>query len=123
MGQVLPLPEKIPKPTAEQQSKLQQYGITVENTTEPYCGISLPDTHTMHDNSFREDLPEWYILRKGTNKACACIHGSWKVSYDNQIRLIVYDNEQEIERRGKPPIPSETSSAAILQKAVSTGDP
>lgn len=129
MGQTLPLPQRIPVPTEEQQKQLQEHGIKVNleglEADQKFVAYELPSTHYMHDDSWREDLPEFYIVRKNTKFACAKIHGSWKVSYDNRLRLEVFDEEREVKLRANdvPVIPSDSSAAALFEKAVATNDP
>lgn len=125
MGQVLPLPEKIPRPNSEQTTQLSKYGISVVSADDKqrYVEVVLPEIYIMHNNSFQEDIPDWYILRKGTNKACAQIYGAWKGTYDNELKLYVYDEEKTIKIRETAPEPSETNEKALLQQAAETGDP
>lgn len=132
MGQVLPLPSRIPRPNAKQLEKLHALGIkpdleeTEENKKETrlckYVRYTLPEGWKMVDNSWREDLPDFYIV-DSTLKGRVHISGAWKGSYDNELRLYVLDEPKILELRNEPLIPSETSDSALVVKFAEVFDP
>lgn len=124
MGQVLPLPERIPTPTVEQEQQLKalgfEFGTTRDVPNASYIELILAPGYRWHDNSWRADLPVWYILN-AQNLAVACVQGAWKGAYDNKLNLFVYEEPKQIEFRNTVPISSETSPAALLGEAVVAG--
>lgn len=121
MGQALPLPERIPIPDQTQRVSLEAMGFTFGNTPiEGYLPIAFPSGYHWHNNSWREDLPEWYILNS-ENLAVVCVEGSWKGSYDNKLELYVYDTPTVVKFNRTPPIPSQTSKEALIEKAIDAG--
>jgi len=122
-----PLPERIPRPTEKQQKKLLEYGVTFDLVDEDeknylYWKVVLPDSLELHDDSWRSDLPHWYILKKNTNIAYASIYGAWKGLYDNELEMRVYDKEETVELRNEKPEKVESAAENMLSNAVKSGD-
>jgi hypothetical protein len=53
-----------------------------------YVRYTLPQGWRMVDNSFRQDLPEFYIIDADNMKRVS-ISGAWKGAYDNDLSLHV----------------------------------
>lgn len=79
----------------------------------------------MHDNSYRADIPIWYIIQTDTRAAVASIRGTWKETYDNKLKLEVYDVPTLVTLRDETPEPCETSPQALASAVIkeSNGDP
>jgi hypothetical protein len=130
MGQPLPLPEKIPRPNLESENgrklmnELKQVGITLEDSTEAYVRYTLPEGWKMVDDSWREDLPRFYILDQ-KDMMHFSIQGSWKGTYDNELTLTKVPTPAffQPQNRDKPLIPSETSTGAVLGSLGEVLDP
>jgi hypothetical protein len=129
MGQLLPLPERIPRPTPNQINELKNLGIEVniEEKDEKgnpcmYVQYTLPVGWKMVDKSWREDLPDYYIVDI-ESKARVSISGSWKGSYDNKLRLSILKNPIILKPDEGKLIPSETSNYAMLGKFAEALDP
>lgn len=131
MGQVLPLPRRIPNPNAEQKLQLKEMGIETEQECDDtasgdppkkdYVTYTLPAGWKMVNNSWREDLPDFFIIDENKMKRVS-IRGSWKETYDNDIRLCILKGK-DIELfvpRNKPALPSETTAVALMGKALDT---
>lgn len=86
MGQALPLPKRIPKPTAFQLKQLNSCGIIVEDSTSAYVTYTLPEEWKMVDNSSRIDLPNYCIV-DNLGMVRFTVTGAWKGSYDNDLIL------------------------------------
>ena len=99
MGVPMPLPERIPMPNDEQHLLLKSMGIEIivpENDTEQkqqYVKYKLPEGWKMVDSSWRRDLPDFYIIDDESKKRIS-IFGSWKGSYDNELRLRILRDDQ-----------------------------
>lgn len=125
MGQPLPLPERIPRPDSKKQmAELEEAGVILEDSTERYVGYTMPKGWKMVDDSWREDLPQFYIV-DDKNMARFSIHGSWKGTYDNALTLTTVDTPRLFERRNRDQslIPSETSDGALVGKFAEAADP
>lgn len=104
MGQVFPLPQKIPTPTLEQRAYLMVNGILVESVPgQPYQTVKLPTEYEMRENTKIYNAPEWFILRKGTDMACAKISGNWERAQNLNLHLQVYRPEQQVELFDRDP--------------------
>lgn len=120
MGQPLPLPAKIPRPTTGQQGKLENMGIQThtENDAQQYVTYTLPDGWRMVDCSVRADMPEFDIVDIEKNIRVV-IEGCWKGSYDNKLNMHIqsepYSKYEEPSEK-KDPIPSQTDGPALLNK-------
>lgn len=127
MGNSLPLPAKVPVPTPQQATQLLKYNITVDAPVaeQKYGKINLPPQFKMHDNSYRADIPIWYIIQTDTRAAVASIRGTWKETYDNKLKLEVYDVPTLVTLRDETPEPCETSPQALASAVIkeSNGDP
>lgn len=99
MGQPMPLPERIPRPRTDKQAEqLAAMGLTWcaeecdAKTGRPvsYVQYTLPDGWRMVDRSRRSDLPDFAIV-DSDEMIRITIAGSWKGTYDNELRLRVED--------------------------------
>lgn len=123
MGQVCPLPERIPKPYGKELKKMQHHGITVNLTSGKviagveYVTYELPEGWSMKDDSWRADLPEWYIVDQDS-RIHFRISGSWKETYDNHLSIKAMDGSKKYKPKADEPIPSETTADALLGKAL-----
>jgi hypothetical protein len=123
MGQVLPLPERIPRPNpnTDEGKKIikafNKFGIEFEDTQELYITYKLPNGWRTIDDSRREDLPQYYIV-DDTNMVQFFIGGSWKGTYDNNLYMEQVDFPYTFESKNKtaPLIPSETSNTVVMGK-------
>ena len=106
MGQPLPLPEKIPRPTDAQNESLKQMGIIVDldgqdpDVTPPYVTYKLPNEWKIVNRSWRNDLPIYYIV-DDQNKRRVSICGAWKGTYDNELNMYILSdlkNDDESDR-------------------------
>jgi len=114
MGQTLPLPERIPKPNTKTLTEMKVCGIIVEDADEEYVTYTLPKGWKMVDSSWREDLPDFYIIDSSDMKRF-CISGSWKGTYDNKLNIRSVKQEK-YESPKSTPIPSETSGPVLYNK-------
>ncbi len=91
MGAVMPLPERIPRPTDAEQRRLEALGLTIETCAEDarYVPISLGGDYEWVDKSYRPDIPTWYIVNKKTRAAVVRVSGGWKGSYENVLELFI----------------------------------
>ena len=133
MGQTIPLPERIPKPTKEQKKLFDEWGIKLilENSENGevkksrYQRYTLPEGWKMVDASWRQDLPCFHIVDDNSMIRATC-SGSWKGAYDNEIRLRVY-KEKDWELYVKPIkdeiVASEFSDQNILGQFAEAMDP
>lgn len=119
MGQPLPLPERIPKPNPdtirgrELLGALKQAGITIDASPGEYVRYTLPHGWRMVDDSWRQDLPNFYIV-DNTNMLRFSVTGAWKGSYDNELNLKEVNPPRQFEpQNNKTMIPSETGSNAM----------
>lgn len=93
MGQILPLPERIPKPRGETEESMKACGIRVNNepdesyhTDQQYVTYSLPIGWRTVDNSQCAELPIFYIV-DNNNMVRFSITGTWRETYDNDLHL------------------------------------
>jgi len=114
MGQVLPLPEKIPNPKGKTREAMENCGIAI-NTGDDYVGYTLPAGWEMVDVSWRMDLPNYYMV-DDQGMARFSISGSWKGTYDNYLEIKTVQEPHKLERREKEPEPSQTSETAMREK-------
>ena len=123
MGQPLPLPERIPVPSQKTLTAMTACGIQLDQESQSvYREYTLPTGWKMVDNSWRQDLPEYYIVDElGLTRFC--ISGSWKGSYDNELRISTVHEPKLLKRREEELIPSETSNAAMIGKFAEALDP
>jgi hypothetical protein len=89
MGQAMPLPHQIPRPSNEDRKEMEAWGFTFEATDEPYITFTLPDGWTFIEapDSSRS-FPSWLFLDLDGRKR-AEVEGVWKGSYDNELRICV----------------------------------
>ena len=97
MGQPLPLPERIPNPMTHQLVSLNQMGINIikdlKNDTKtlmPYVKYTLPEGWRMVCESWRQDLPVYYIVDDSDMRRVK-VSGCWKGTYDNSLRLCILE--------------------------------
>lgn len=116
MGQVLPLPERAPLPDNDQERQhLEGLGFVFGEEEGGYVSLKLPEGFSWKDNSYRADIPEWYVIDE-SGKAILSVSGSWKGTYDNQLRMAVHVDPIDVTWRSSSPIPSETDGPAIAAK-------
>lgn len=123
MGQLLPLPERIPAPTGSQKFQLSEMGILILDDQNPstnpppeYVRYSLPTGWKMVDKSWRQDLPNFVIVDTD-DMIRVTIQGSWKGSYDNTLDMCVNNTPYEkLVRPTEEVIPSETDLAAFTER-------
>src|SRR5947207_1455911 len=92
MGQPLPLPERIPNVHGEQRYKLSAMGIEIVDTDNQYVHYKLPVGWKMVDSSWRQDLPDFFII-DDKNMTRVSIHGAWKGTYDNRLELTILEGK------------------------------
>lgn len=90
MGQVLPLPERIPPPTQSQAEQLESMGVVVAPKEDGYCPYTLPSGWSIKDCSERSDLPIFKIVDQERNIRVV-IDGAWKGTYDNDLSMKICD--------------------------------
>lgn len=123
MGQPLPLPKRIPRPTGKVLTAMNECGITIDIQSEDeYVTYSLPSGWRMVNDSHREDLPEYHIVDDKNMVRCS-ITGAWKGTYDNKLHLSWTKEPYEFEARHGKMIPSETNGAALVGKFAEALDP
>jgi hypothetical protein len=121
MGQPCPLPQRIPRVNSKEvQQALKDAGITLDTEEKGnYVKFTMPTGWKMVDDSWREDLPNFYIL-DDEKKGRFHIHGSWKETYDNSLEMEVCEAPYSVfvpKHKANELIPSETSNIALLMKA------
>ncbi len=100
MGQSLPLPQRVPRPTLKQRAQLSTYGFTFvdsEDVNECYIAMTCPKDYKWVNYSWRSHLPEWYVLN-ADGQALLGVSGSWKATYDNKLYLDVYVEPKQLPR-------------------------
>jgi len=123
MGQPLPLPERIPRPSVIVELELKKYNIIVEdNEKEAYLPYKLPSGFRMVDDSWREDLPVFHIVNQN-NLILFTIRGSWKGSYDNHITIHVASGSDIFVPKSEPLEKSETSGIVMMGNILQAVDP
>lgn len=121
MGQPLPLPERIPLPNDERTKiALAEAGVRLHaEDNARYVKYTLPEGWRLVDDSWRQDLPDYYLLDAENMKRFS-IFGSWKGAYDNALRIRVIKEPKLFKGRNEPMQASETSDIALINKL--TGD-
>jgi hypothetical protein len=89
MGNELPLPERIPAPSEEQQEQLEDMGIAVVPDATPYWRFVLPHGWRIVDDSIKKNSPDFYII---DGRACkrVSIEGRWDF-LDRVLTLHILD--------------------------------
>lgn len=107
MGQPMPLPERIPRPTNEVMEKMEKAGICFpdeENENQlAYIKYSLPVGWRLVDDSEREDFPRWQCVDK-EDMVRFTVSGVWKGTYDNELMLYWLDQPYLWEGRKIPTV-------------------
>ena len=123
MGQPLPLPERIPKPSPKDETELNQMGITIGESETKYVTYTMPEGWRMVDDSWREDLPEFYILDTEDMKRVS-IYGQWKGYGSDRLRLSIIDEPDKYVKPDTDVIEeSETSNANLVAMFAASIDP
>ncbi len=123
MGQSLPPPQRAPTPTLKQRAQLSTYGFTFvdsEDVNKCYIAMTCPKDYKWVNNSWRSDLPEWYVLN-ADGRAVLGVSVSWKESYDIKLYLDVYVEPKTVNLRSGSPAPCETSVTNILAETFPSG--
>jgi len=108
MGNEMPLPERIPEPTAEQAAVYRQWQVhigakpnmapmKVGQTT--YVPYTLPESWTMVNRTQQPHLPK-FVLLDAEQRVRAVYAGAWKGTYDCWIEANL--KEAPWEREGVP---------------------
>jgi hypothetical protein len=129
MGQALPLPKRIPRPTRQQERALGAMGIQcdMEEKNEDgqhqlYVRYTLPTGWRMVDQSHRSDLPNFVIIDAGDMIRCR-VRGSWKGGYDNELYLKVEDGTDKFIPPQEAIEYSEPSQVTVLASLAEAYDP
>lgn len=126
MGQALPLPERIPMPSQKDKEQLLLMGFSFYEEENTYIGVNLPEGFRWHNDSLREDIPVWYVVDQ-YGLSVLCVSGGWKGSYDNCLRIRVYDTPKLVEfsrprnQSYAGSKPSETSGDVLFCTALDAG--
>jgi hypothetical protein len=117
MGQMMPLPSRIPEPTTKQLAKLTEMGVTIGEKNEGYVRYTMPSGWKMVDQSWREDLPNFAMVDTDGNIRVT-INGSWKGTYDNELHMRIASAPfDKYEPKDEEPImASETSESVMIAK-------
>jgi hypothetical protein len=88
MGQVCPLPDKVPMPCPDDLPIVNSWGIQFGEAEGRYASMKLPAGWSFVDDSpeHRPDLPCWRIV-DADGRICASVSGAWKGMYDNDLRF------------------------------------
>lgn len=118
MGVSLPLPERGPacESDSDLEHALTQAGVKFgpRSDEDGMCEYTLPSGWKMMDKSFRQDMPEWFMVdENGFTRAR--IMGTWKGTYDNRLRIVECPMEA-FESPTSPAIPSETDGPAVAAR-------
>ena len=114
----LPLPERIPNPEPEVKTRMEECGITIESSEAVYVSYDLPSGWKLVDQSDRADLPQFYIVDT-EDKGRFKISGSWKGTYDNELKIYIVASPEVITPMTTVSTPSETNGKTIAQLATS----
>lgn len=114
MGQPMPLPERIPRPSDEVATAFTECGIVCDlNTSDKYVTYTLPEGWSIVDDSYREDLPIFHII-DAANMIRFSVSGAWKGTYDNILHINKVKEPYEFKRREEKLIPSKTNDVALF---------
>jgi hypothetical protein len=128
MGQICPLPQRIPCPSVEVATIMKQQGIQLHDLLDEagqrkaYVQYTLPSGWKMVDDSWRQDLPCFHIV-DADGMIRYTVSGSWKGTYDNELHLSMKKDPIKYEPRNAPVEASQTSTAAIAGKFAEALDP
>lgn len=103
-------------------------GITVDlevktsGNPPKYVEYTLPPGWKMVDDSWRADLPDYFIVDENDMKRVS-VRGSWKEMYDNHLTISIVQKPEKLVRKNTPLIPSETDTTAVVCKFAEALDP
>ena len=121
MGQPMPLPQRIPNPYGQVKDKMIEYGFELDDDGSDYITYTMPDGWRLVDDSWRADLPCRHFVDAKNIKRIT-VQGSWKGTYDNELRIYIADNTLYTPRNEEV-IPSETDANAMIKKLEDSGNP
>lgn len=109
--------QRIPMPDESQYEELVKMGVEIiVGDGSKYVEYTLPDGWKMVDDSWRQDLPNYYII-DASNMKRVSIRGSWKQTYDNDIALYIIENPTLFEpKKEATKQATETSIEGLLTK-------
>lgn len=107
----MPLPERIPKPNGVIAEQMEKCGIKFDKDDKSlYVTYILPQGWRTVDDSWREDLPNFFIV-DDQGMVRFGVTGAWKGTYDNELHLTYVKNPYKFEAKNKQKlIPSETNA-------------
>jgi len=88
MGQVFPLPERIPNPRKNKRKKMEAMGFVFKESEAEYVEYEAPKEWRLIDQTLRRDQPDWvFVDEKNLVRITIC--GSWKGDYDNKLSMSI----------------------------------
>lgn len=125
MGQICPLPERIPLPDNKTLEDMKKHGIIIDSKYEKiidgqsYVNYTLPKGWKLVNDSDRECVINQYIV-DSENMIQYTIYGTWKGTYDNSLEIEKIHQPRKFVKQNYQVRPSETSGTALLAKALDT---
>lgn len=88
MGQIFPLPERIPKPDIILANQMINWGFKLRDDGKEYIEYDMPNGWKLVDKSSMYDIPDFYFVDQN-KMAKIRIHGIWRGDYYNELEIML----------------------------------